>query len=360
MLSGYIGISITYLLLSIMADWDVVPWYLLIAFIPSALLGGISILILASTCYITDMIDDNERAWHLAWLEALLSLGGLIGLLSGPVILKAYGYTAVFSVATVLCILATLYILLFVPETVHSRTSGIRKIFDLTQVRDIINACVRKRSGFNRSLVWSCIACLTILLIVFEGYLTIGYLFTNARLGWTVEEYSIYNAAGIVVTILGTISGIKLMRKYAGFPDAVIAIVSVISALGSVLVRAFTWQSWHMYLSMTIGMFGDISRPMIRALLSKAVPTQDTGKVFSVATSLEALLPFAAATLYSSFYTYYMPPLYPLPVWFLSAGLYVITIVILIYIQREVTRSATSPYIPINDDSESISYQGNV
>lgn len=111
-----------------MADWNVVPWYFLIASIPPALLGGTSVLILASMCYITDITNDNERAWHLACLDALISLGLLIGLLSGPMILDIYGYKAVFSVATVLCILATLYILLFVPETVQRQTSvGVSK-----------------------------------------------------------------------------------------------------------------------------------------------------------------------------------------------------------------------------------------
>lgn len=83
-------------------------------------------------------------------------------------------------------------------------------------IKDLINACVKKRDGFNRSLAWSCIACLTLLLIVFEGNLAIGYLFTSARLGWTVEKYSVYVAVDVTLGILGTISGIKLIRKYAG------------------------------------------------------------------------------------------------------------------------------------------------
>jgi len=123
-----LGVSLTYILLSVMANWDIVPWYFLIAYIPVALFGGLSVLLLASTCYITDIIDDKERAWHFAFLQALISLGLLIGLLSGSAIFGACGYTAVFSVATVLCILATLYILLFVPETVQSQTSvGVSK-----------------------------------------------------------------------------------------------------------------------------------------------------------------------------------------------------------------------------------------
>lgn len=106
-----------------MATWEIVPWYFLIAYIPTALLGGISVLMLASYCYITDITDNNERAWHLAWLDALISLGLLIGLLFGPTIYEAYGYTTVFSVATVLCTVATLYIIFFIPETVQSQTS---------------------------------------------------------------------------------------------------------------------------------------------------------------------------------------------------------------------------------------------
>ncbi|XP_018302543.1 tetracycline resistance protein, class H [Mycetomoellerius zeteki] len=359
MLSGYISISLTYILLSIMANWDIVPWYFLIAYIPVALFGGLSVLILASTCYITDVTDDKERAWHLAFLQALISLGLLIGLLSGPAIFAACGYTAVFSVATVLCILATLYILLFVPETVQSQTSGICNVFDLTLIKDLIITCVKRRNGFNRSLVWSCVACLTLLLIVFEGSLAIGYLFVSARLGWTIEQYSVYNAVDIVVQVLGTIFGIKVMRKYVGFPETVIAMVSIISSFGSALVHAFTWLSWHMYLSMILGMFGDISRPMIRAILSKAVPVQDAGKVFSVAMALETLLPFAADSLYTFLYSHYMPPLYPLPVWFLSVIFYVITIVILIYIQIQVIKSTTVSYIPIPEDNDDllISYQ---
>ncbi|GAB1867267.1 Proton-coupled folate transporter [Camponotus japonicus] len=350
-LSGYIGISLCYLLLSIMANWEVVPWYFLIAYIPMGSLGGISILMLASFCYIADITNNNERAWHLAWLDALISLGLLVGLLSGPTIYKTYGYTVVFSVATVLCTIATLYIL-FIPETIQSHTSGIYNIFDFIFVKDLINTCIKKRDGFDRTLVWSCIACLTLLLITSQGTLAIGYLFASARLGWTVDQFSIYVATNVVMGILGTIFGIKVIRRRTGFPETVIAIISVTSSLCTALVCAFTWQSWHMYLSIAVGIFGDLARSMIRAILSKAVPEKDTGKVFSLATFLETLLPFAATSLYTFLYSDYMPPLYPLPVWFLSAVFYIITIIILIYIQIHMKRNIIS-FTPMIEDNDS-------
>lgn len=67
------------------------------------------------------------------------------------------------------------------------------------------------------------------------------------------------------------------IELYLGFSEAAVAIISVISSLCTALVCAFTWQSWHMYLSIGVGMFGDLSRPMIRTILSKAVPEKDTG-----------------------------------------------------------------------------------
>lgn len=93
---------------------------------------------------------------------------------------------------------------------------AICKIFDFVLVKDLVSTCIKKRDGFNRLLVWSCIACLTLLLITLQGEFTIAYLFTSARLGWNVEEYSTYVGASVVVGIFGTILGIKLMRQCAG------------------------------------------------------------------------------------------------------------------------------------------------
>ncbi|XP_014483618.1 PREDICTED: proton-coupled folate transporter-like isoform X2 [Dinoponera quadriceps] len=322
------------------------------AFVPAALLGGLCVLVLASLCYITDITNDNERSWHLAWLDALISLGLLIGLFSGPAILEAYGYTAVFGIATVLCIAATLYILLFVPETIQNHSTGaICKIFDFVLVKDLVRACIKKREGFNRSLVWSCIVCLTLLLITLQGELTIGYLFASARLSWNVKQYSTYVGVSVVLGIFGTILGIKLMRQCAELPEAIIAIISVISSLSSSLMRAFIWQSWHMYLATSMGSFSDLSRPMIRAVLSKTVPLQDMGKIFSLTSSLETLLPFAAASLYTFLYSHYMPPVYPVPVWFLSAAFYIMTIILLINIQIMIKRHNTC-YVSLRDNSD--------
>lgn len=56
------------------------------------------------------------------------------------------------------------------------------------------------------------------------------------------------------------------------------AVLSLLSSLGSCLVQSFTLKSWHLYLSAVVGMFGSIASPMIRTIISKSVPSEDTGK----------------------------------------------------------------------------------
>ncbi|XP_026829636.1 uncharacterized protein LOC105278156 isoform X2 [Ooceraea biroi] len=73
---------LTYLLLCVMANWEIAAWYVLLAYIPTTLLGGIGVVMLASFCYITDITNENKRAWHLAWLDASTNAGLLIGYLS--------------------------------------------------------------------------------------------------------------------------------------------------------------------------------------------------------------------------------------------------------------------------------------
>jgi hypothetical protein len=63
-----------------------------------------------------------------------------------------------------------------------------------------------------------------------------------------------------------------------------------------------------------------------------------------VATSLETLLPFAAASLYTFLYSHYMPPIYPLPVWFLSVVFYSLTIALLICIHIKMKNSNNVSY----------------
>lgn len=73
------GPMFRYTLLSVLSHWDVNPWLFMIAAIPPALFSGIAGLMLATFCYISDITNDTNRAWHLAWLNGCTSAGMVLG-----------------------------------------------------------------------------------------------------------------------------------------------------------------------------------------------------------------------------------------------------------------------------------------
>ncbi|XP_031775509.1 uncharacterized protein LOC100865685 isoform X2 [Apis florea] len=353
-LSGYIGISLTYFVLSFMTIWDINPWFLLIAYIPYACCGGFCIILLGTVCYLSDISNEHERGWQLAWMEALISIGILIGILAGPIIFKIYGYTLVFVIATICCILAGLHICFLVPETTHITNSiTIKSLFNIHLVRKLISTCTKKRDGFNRYIVWCCIISIILIVIAMQGEMTIGFLFVSARFGWDVNKYSIYLATNIILMILGITFGVKMLITYGGFSEETIAIFSLLSSLSSSLVQSFTLKPWHMYISAVVGMFSGIANPMIRTILSKSVPSEDTGKIFSMTISIETLTPFVAASLYNMIYLHFMPPMYPLPVWLVSGGIYIIVILILINIRIQNAKINSARYTALIQNDES-------
>ncbi|XP_076163595.1 putative peptidoglycan muropeptide transporter SLC46 isoform X4 [Ptiloglossa arizonensis] len=275
--AGYIGMSLTYFILSFMTVWDTNPWFLLIAYVPSACLGGFCIILLGTICYISDISNEEDRAWQLAWMDALIFIGVIIGILIGPIVFRAYGYTIVFGCANLCCILAGLYICFLVPDTIYSTNLiTLSSLFDVNLVKELISTCTKKRDRFNRHIVWCCIITISLLVIISQGEMTIQFLFASARLGWDVNKYSIYVVTDIMLTIFGIILGVKVLTTCGGFPEEAAAVLSLLSSLSSSLVKSFTWKSWHMYLSTIVGAFSGIASPMLRAILSKSVPPEDS------------------------------------------------------------------------------------
>ncbi|XP_066583704.1 probable peptidoglycan muropeptide transporter SLC46 [Prorops nasuta] len=353
LISGYSGITISFLFLSLLCYWKFNPWFLLLTFVPAALSGGICILILATICYISDITNETDRAWQLAYLQALINFGILTGTLIGPIVFNVFGYGVVFSIGTVCCFLSLLYTILLVPESIQDKpVITVRSLFNIHLVWDLIATCVKKRDGFNRFIVWCCILTLALYCIIMEGEMTIAFLFASARLGWNVQQYSVYSATNIIFSIIGSLVGVKVLAQYKGVKDVNLAILAIMSGFAGSLMRAFTRQSWHIYLATITGMFGGISSPIIRTMISKSVPRKDTGKVFSLTTSVEVIMPFGSASLYSLVYSNNMPPIFPSPAWLVSSGMYVFMLMLIILIHCHNQRRAAPSYAQVSQEGE--------
>lgn len=75
-----------------------------------------------------------------------------------------------------------------------------------------------------------------------------------------------------------------------------------------------------------------------------------TGKVFSVTTTIELLVPFATTPVYIYLYTHTLNS-YPCPVWFLSAVIPIFIIVLAVIIEKRWKRLRNTLYVPVTEEN---------
>ncbi|XP_011496068.1 PREDICTED: proton-coupled folate transporter-like [Ceratosolen solmsi marchali] len=342
----FTGLILYYATITCLSSIDVNIYWLLLSSIPFSLLGGFPAILLTFFCYTTDISNNQNRAWHLACLDTTMFAGLLAGLFVGPMVFKQYGYIAVFSLSTLLCFLALLYSILFVKETIENdNMRTLRSVFDISLVKELFCAVTKQRNGFDRYLVWSCISAIALHIVIIEGNSSISFLFASSKLGWNITDFSIYSGTHILISIVGMLFLIKFIGSFLRLPDTFIIVLSCLSNSAACLTKGFVYKSWQMYFSSGIGMFSSTAIPMIRAIISKSVPPNDVGKTFSLTTTMEMIVPFASTPLYIFIYTRTLSQ-YPCPVWFLSAVLPIVIIMLAIIIEHRWRKLKNTEYTP--------------
>lgn len=114
------GLILSYCTYAVLSHFNLNPYWYLMASVPAALFGGLNPILLTFFCYITDITNSENRAWHLACLETTFFTGIFTGILLGPVIFKFFGYVAVFLLSGFFSLFALLYTIFCVKETIYN------------------------------------------------------------------------------------------------------------------------------------------------------------------------------------------------------------------------------------------------
>lgn len=271
--------------------------------------------------------------YRMGMLSAALYVGLLIGGLSSSYILKFSNSTTVFGLSAITAFLSFSYILLFVNESVRNdeiqSESKFKAIFKMENVSGMFKACFKKRSNYDRSIIWLLIVAMSLSIFVLEGSMTVTYLFVREKFAWTLKEFSFYSSTSIVLQIIGNIIGMYFLRKYLGLSETVLALLAILSAIVESVILSASSESWHLYLAVSVSFLRSIVGPMCRAVLSNIVSSNDAGKVFSLTSSLESLSPIGSAPLYTFIYTRTLDT-FPAAFNIISAGTYVICFILIL------------------------------
>ncbi|XP_030560452.1 uncharacterized protein LOC115762404 [Drosophila novamexicana] len=199
-------------------------------------------------------------------------------------------------------------------------------LFSFSHIREMVNTCTKPRENHARAIIWLVTLAMCLSIFVFDGVMTVMYLFVREKFHWSVRDYTFYETVSHLVPMVGALIGFLILRKIFRLSVVTLAMLAFASEILKNMARGFSTQPWHMYLSVVLGVFRSIGGPMCRTIVSNIVPASDLGKIFSIKNVLQSFAPFVAAPLYTFIYKCslgYYPGLFN----FVSAGLYLMSFI---------------------------------
>lgn len=337
-MTTFIGYLIIYVSVTVISYLSTVtpvnPWFYLLPYIPISICGGNCALITGIFSYVTDVTAPSDRPSRMSYLEAGIYVGLLIGFTSSSYILQLTSPTIVFGISGVATLLGVLYVAFFVDESIQQdesvgKLAKFKAIFDVSLVTDMVRTCFKSRDNLDRSILWMTLSSLVLSIFALEGSSTVFYLFLREKFNWSIQQATFFDAANILLMIIGNVVGMYVLNKLLRVSETNLAIVSYLSCFADYAIKAFASQPWHLYLATAIALFRGMSGPMCRAILSNTVPVNEIGKIYSLTTSMESISPLGSATLYSFVYSHTLNT-FPGAFNLISSGVYMICAVLLI------------------------------
>ncbi|XP_067630532.1 probable peptidoglycan muropeptide transporter SLC46 isoform X2 [Eurosta solidaginis] len=118
-----IGFSFTYIIAAVICEiaiyQPVNPWYYVLAVVPHSILGGNCVFSVAAFCFISDVTDTKTRPYRMIFMEAFFFIGLMGGSLLSSFVYAATGATTTFMISGLLMCGATIFIIIYVPESLH-------------------------------------------------------------------------------------------------------------------------------------------------------------------------------------------------------------------------------------------------
>lgn len=286
-------------LISVASDNNVMisPWAYILPQIPVILTGGWPALGITVGCYVTDLADESSRAIRFMIVEISVYGGIVLGMASSSFVLKATSPSIMFMMSAAAVTAAAVYTVVYVDETLKgvqeaSTYEQLFELFSLFSFIDMIKTCIKPRRYKVRKILWFLICVQTFNAISSHDKRNLFYLFTREKFQWTLKEASLFDSGSLVISIVGSIIGLAIMKKKLGFSDISIAIIGTVSMFGDSVIKAFAQSPISLYVA------------ALTCLLHMVVsPQNEIGKVYSMTSSLEALAGLFSAPLYTFIYT---------------------------------------------------------
>lgn len=314
------------------------PWNYVFAQLPFMLGGGMPTLINIVLCYCTDQTTEENRSTRLTIFEIIVFIGALIAVASSSFILEAIGPTAVFSISFVCCVLGSFIAVFFVKESVKVRkeiglVNQYKDLFTLARVKKLFEIVTRKRTNKRGRILVLLMIILLLTNFTSTGSQTVFYLFMRQKMGWNLQDWTIYEAFSMLLTVFGAILGIVVLKRWFKLEDLSLSMITMGTLVLDALIKTVATRSWQFYLASLVGILKLLSGPMLRSIMSTVVFEGEISRIYSITSTIEAISGLGSAPLYSNTYSATLTT-FPGAFNLITAGIFAVSVVLAVFVAR--------------------------
>ncbi|XP_042883936.1 solute carrier family 46 member 3-like [Penaeus japonicus] len=313
-----------------------------LAGIPRGLSGGLITLLMATYSYVSDLSGLQSRTLRIAFLDFTMFVGAPLGLFLSSLLFSRFGYVGVFSVSGTGFLLSVIYIVLRIEDTREhhgAKCDMVRDLFDLTNVCATLSVATKRRKHYGRAKIFALMFAMCLLLFIIGGA-QLEYLFVKKKFNWTYEQFVHLSIFDIVFGSLGTSILLPILSYKLGIEDSILGLLGCASKISGLVLMALSPSSWYLYVASIVSFLAGLPLIVTRSVISKLVPEDEIGAVFSLLASWEALVPLISGPVYTFVYSHTID-IYPGVIYFVSAGATAVAAVIYLVIS---TARRSAPY----------------
>ncbi|KAL3353331.1 hypothetical protein AABB24_018189 [Solanum stoloniferum] len=261
-----------------------------------------------SAAYAADILDGRSRAAAFGWMHGILSLSHVLGNFLARLLPGTY----IFEVSVALLIIAPMYMIIFLTETVkltpnlnqHLRWSS--KAYKLVQDR-----YSSMRYALHVVTSSSTLKCICLVSFFYDmgmsGISSVLMYYLKSAFDFNKNQFSEILMMVGVGSIITQMLVFPLVNPLVG--ERVVLRIALLASITYALLYGLAWASWVPYFGALFRMIYILERPSTNAIVSKASSASDQGKTQGLVAGAEAIGSFLAPLVMS-----------PLTSWFLSSN----------------------------------------
>ena len=279
-------------------------WILLLPSIFYAIGGSHSLFMIGMMAHLGDELIGSEalsksRTIYFAIVEICAMGGAPIGLIFGSSLFTMKGFPITFLASAIIDIFVFSFCQILIPNKSKSKkdesSKGAQNDCGGQSPQNIFrrtyDACFRGREGKLRNILLLLIGSRLIAKIGEDMYMAVMFVYVEDKFEWTIQTYNQWKAAFYIFASIGFLIVTFVLNAKIADP--------IQSSMGCLTQGLYCYlvgisnnnRLWIMWLASSFGLLRLLPSVIARSVASKIADSNEIGRIFSVYSALEGIIP---------------------------------------------------------------------